>query len=402
MMKRVLDGKTVVLGVSGSVAVYKAADLTSKLVQLGAAVEVAMTPAATQFVAPLTFQSLSHRPVLTNLFDPSSELGIDHVALAQRADVFVIAPATANIVAALAHGLAGDTVTTIALSTDAPMIVCPAMEHNMYNHPATQENLQTLRQRGVTIVEPASGRLASGLVGQGRLADLDTIVGTIRRVLGQSGDLAGRRLVVTAGGTREAIDPVRFITNRSSGKMGHAVAEAARDRGARVTLITTAPVSPDTAVGVDVRTVTSAQEMHDAVTEAVQDADALIMAAAVADYRPEAAAEHKIKKHDHASSDWSLRLVRTTDILASVETPVVKIGFAAETENLLTNAREKLESKNLALIVANDVSTADSGFDADTNRVTFIHASGQVEELPLMPKTAVAHQLLDRVKRLLG
>lgn len=400
-MKRGLNGETVVLGVSGSIAAYKAAELTSRLVQLGAAVDVAMTPAAAQFVAPLTFQSLSHRPVLTNLFDPSSEIGIDHVALAQRADVFVVAPATANIVAALAQGLAGDPVTTIALSTDAPMIVCPAMEHNMYNHPATQENLDTLRERGVTIVEPGSGRLASGLTGKGRLAELDVIIGTIRRVLGRSGDLAGRRIVVTAGGTREAVDPVRFITNRSSGKMGHAVAEAARDRGADVTLITTARVPADTAVGVQVRSVTSAEEMQAEVLEAVKGADALIMAAAVADYRPETVAEQKVKKRDHQSSAWQLRLVRNPDILASVDGPAVKVGFAAETEDLLANAREKLEAKNLALIVANDVTAPDSGFDTDTNRVAILHATGQVEELPTMPKIDVAHELLDRVKRLL-
>ncbi len=265
MSGRALEGKTVVLGISGSIAAYKAADLTSKLVQLGATVDVAMTPAATQFVAPLTFQSLTHRPTMTNLFDPRSDLSIDHVAAAQAADVFVVAPATANIIAALAHGLAGDPVTTIALSTPAPIIVCPAMEHHMYNHPATQNNLETLKSRGVTVVEPGSGRLASGLVGQGRLADLDTIVGTIRWVLGRKGDLAGRRIVVTAGGTREAIDPVRFVTNRSSGKMGHAVVEAARDRGADVTLVTTAAVPADVAIGVDVRPVTSALEMYEAV-----------------------------------------------------------------------------------------------------------------------------------------
>lgn len=402
MSGRALEGKTVVLGISGSIAAYKAADLTSKLVQLGATVDVAMTPAATQFVAPLTFQSLTHRPTMTNLFDPRSDLSVDHVAAAQAADVFVVAPATANIIAALAHGLAGDPVTTIALSTPAPIIVCPAMEHHMYNHPATQNNLETLKSRGVTVVEPGSGRLASGLVGQGRLADLDTIVGTIRWVLGRKGDLAGRRIVVTAGGTREAIDPVRFVTNRSSGKMGHAVVEAARDRGADVTLVTTAAVPADVAIGVDVRPVTSALEMYEAVQEAVRGADALVMAAAVADYRPASPADKKLKKQDNDDTGWQLELVRNPDIIASVNGSFIKVGFAAETDDLVDNAKKKLLAKKLSFIVANDVTAPDSGFDKDTNRVTIIHASGNIEQLPTLPKTDVAHALLDRVKRLLG
>lgn len=401
MNKPPLHGKTIVLGVSGSIAAYKAADLTSRLVQLGAAVEAALTPAATEFVTPLTFQSLTHRPTVTDLFDPSSEMGIDHVALAKRTDLLIIAPATANIIAALAHGLAGDPVTTIALSTDAPIIVCPAMEHSMYHHPATQDNIDRLRERGAFFVEPASGRLASGLTGSGRLADVDVIIGTVRHVLARDGDLLGRRIVVTAGGTREAIDPVRFITNRSSGKMGHALAEAARDRGADVTLITTVPVAKDVAVGIDVRPVSTAVEMHETVEQVVHDADALVMAAAVADYRPETSAKHKLKKGDLSSSEWELTLVRNPDILASVDAPPIKIGFAAETENLLANAREKLRAKNLSLIVANDVAAPDSGFDVETNRVTIVHASGQVEELPTLRKSDVAHELLTRLKRLL-
>lgn len=402
MSRTGLSGKTVVLGVSGSIAAYKAAELASKMVQQGATVHVAMTPAASRFIAPLTFQSLTHKPAITNLFDPTSDIAVDHVALAQQADVFVVAPATANIVAALAHGLAGDPVTTIALSVDAPVVICPAMEHNMYDHPATQANLAVLKERGAVVVEPASGRLASGLTGKGRLADLDVILGTIRHVLGRGGDLAGRRIVVTAGGTREAIDPVRFITNRSSGKMGHAVAEAARDRGACVTLVTTAPVPAHLSPGVDIRSVASALEMQAAVEDAVRDADALIMAAAVADYRPAAAAQHKLKKRDDESGFRTLELVRNPDILASVTGPAVKVGFAAETQDLVANARKKLAAKRLAMIVANDVTAPDGGFDADTNRVTIIHASGQIEELPTMPKIDVANHLLDRVKRLLG
>lgn len=401
MSRGALTGKTIVLGVSGSVAAYKAAELASRLVQLGAAVQVAMTPSAARFITPLTFQSLTHRPVMTDLLDAGSEWRIGHVAAAHAADAVVIAPASANTIAELAHGLADDPVTTIALAAAAPLVVCPAMEHNMYHHPATQANLDLLKSRGATIVGPQEGRLASGLFGQGRLADVDVIIGAVRWVLGRAGDLAGRRIVVTAGGTREAIDPVRFVTNRSSGKMGHAVAAAARDRGASVTLITTTTPPADAAYGVDVRMVTSALEMQAAVQEAVPGADALIMAAAVADYRPAETLRQKHKKRDSDQDGWRLNLVRNPDILASINGPFIKVGFAAETENLLANAREKLAAKNLAFIVANDVTAPDSGFDADTNRVTIVHASGLVEELPLLPKTSVAHELLDRVQRLL-
>lgn len=397
-----LAGKNIILGVTGSIAAFKAAALASRLVQLGAAVQVAMTPAATQFVTPLTFQSLTHRPVLTNLFDPRSELSIDHVAAARSADALVIAPATANVIAKLACGLADDPVTTTALATTAPIVVCPAMEHHMYCHPATQANLELLKSRGVTVVEPEEGRLASGQRGKGRLADIDVIVGAIRWVLGRRGDLAGRRLVVTAGGTREAIDPVRYITNRSSGKMGHAIAAAARDRGAAVTLITTTPPPAELAFGVEVRQVTSALEMYAAVKEAVRGADALIMAAAVADYRPAQALDRKRKKSGGDEEIWNLELVRNPDILASVSGPFVKVGFAAETDDVIANARAKLAAKGLAFIVANDVTAPDSGFEKDTNRVTFVYASGEVEPLPTLSKAEVAHVLLDRLKPLLA
>lgn len=401
MNQGALQGKTVILGVTGSIAAFKAAALASRLVQAGATVQVVMTPAAAQFVTPLTFQSLTHRQVVTDLFDPRSDFSIEHVAAAQAADVFVIAPATANTIAALAHGFAPDPVTAVALATPAPVVVCPAMEHHMYRHPATQANLQLLKSRGVTVVEPGEGRLASGMSGKGRLADVDDIMGAVRWVLGRRGDLAGRRIVVTAGGTREAIDPVRFVTNRSSGKMGHAVAAAARDRGAAVTLITTVAPSTDVAFGVNVRRVTSALEMHAAVQNAVQGADALIMAAAVADYRPAAASNQKLKKRADDEGVLRLELVRNPDIVASVNGPFVKVGFAAETEDLIENAKEKLAAKGLAFIVANDVTAPDSGFDKDTNRVAFVYPSGEVEELPTLPKIAVAHALLDRLKPLL-
>ncbi|HEY8417874.1 MAG TPA: bifunctional phosphopantothenoylcysteine decarboxylase/phosphopantothenate--cysteine ligase CoaBC [Limnochordales bacterium] len=395
-----LAGKTIVLGVSGSIAVYKAADLASRLVQLGAQVDTVMTRSAAEFVRPLTFQALTHRPVVTDMFDPRSEIGIDHVALAKRADAVLLAPATAQLIARLALGLADDAVTATVLATGAPVIVCPAMETRMYQHPATQANLQRLREWGAVVVPPAAGRLASGEEGIGRLADPGTIIGTVRWVLGRTGDLAGRRIVVTAGGTREAVDPVRYITNRSSGKMGHALAAAARDRGARVTLITTVAPDTDTAVGVEVQRVNSALEMLAAVERAVSEADALIMAAAVADYRPETAAEEKIKKG--GADAWELRLVRNPDILASVRGPFIKIGFAAETSDVRANALAKLQAKGLHMIVANDVTEPGSGFETDTNRVTIYHAGGQAEELPLLPKADVAHAILDRLVRLLG
>lgn len=397
-----LNDKHIVLGVSGSIAAYKAADLASKLVQTGAIVDVALTKAATAFIGPLTFQGLTHRPVITDLLDPGSELAIDHIALAKRADALLIAPATANIIAALAHGFASDAVTATALATEAPIIVCPAMESRMYTHPATQANLRTLQGRGVIVVQPESGRLASGLAGIGRLADVATIIGTLRLVLGRQGDLAGRHIVVTAGGTREPIDPVRFIANRSSGKMGHAVAAAAKDRGARVTLVTTVPVDKETAVGIDVHEVATADDMQKALANVLSlGADALVMAAAVADYRPAQIAEHKLKKRDQDGEKLSIELVPNPDILAETTGATIKIGFAAETDDLVANARAKLKPKGLHMIVANDVSEPESGFGTDTNRVVFVYPSGDTELLPLLPKINVAHELLDRLLGLL-
>src|SRR5690606_21519125 len=287
------------------------------------------------------------------MFDPRSEISIDHVALARRADAVLLAPATAQLIARLALGLADDVLTATVLATAAPIIVCPAMETRMYQHPATQANLARLREWGAVIVPPARGRLASGDAGIGRLADLGTILGTLRWVLGRQGDLAGRRVVVSAGGTREAIDPVRYITNRSSGKMGHALAAAARDRGAQVTLVTTVAPDPETAAGVDVRRVEAAVDMLSAVQGAVQSADAQIRAAAGADFRQEPAAAHQMKKGD--ADAWTLRLVRNPDVLASVSGPFIKIGFAAETRDIRENALSKLKAKGLHMIVANDV-----------------------------------------------
>jgi phosphopantothenoylcysteine decarboxylase/phosphopantothenate--cysteine ligase len=390
--------KTVILGITGSIAAYKAADIASKLTQSGAKVEVVMTEPATRFISTLTLRSITGRPVVTSMWDLSSEFSIEHVALAEAADVVVIAPATASIIAHLAAGMADDMLTCTVLATKAPVIIAPAMNDNMYDNPITQENIEKLKARGFIFIEPAYGRLASGKTGKGRLAEIDKILGTIRKVLGRCGDMAGRKIVITAGGTREPIDPVRYIGNRSSGKMGYALAEAARDRGADVMLVTATACLPETA-GMQVIDVATAAEMKKAVTDAVKNADALIMAAAVADYRPENAATSKIKKDNDG---LTLELVKTADILAETKGDFIKVGFAAETEDLIPNAQKKLKEKNIDLIIANDITDKDSGFDADTNKVTIIDKSGKVEELPLMSKREVADKILDRVVELIG
>lgn len=394
-----LTNKTVVLGVTGSIAAYKAADIASKLVQAGARVEVIMTKSATEFIAPLTFRNLTGRPVVTEMFELSSEFSVEHVALAQAADVVVIVPATANVIAKIAAGIADDMLCTTVLATEAPVIIAPAMNVNMYQNSITQENLAKLKARGFTIVGPAYGYLAEGKMGMGRLIDNETIIGTIRQVLGRNGDLAGRHIVVSAGGTREAIDPVRYVGNRSSGRMGYALAEAARDRGVRVTLVTSAALPAP--VGVEVVPVESAEEMKEAVVKACAGTDALIMAAAVADYRPKSAVKQKIKK-EAGGADFSLEMVKTPDILAEVRGDFIRVGFAAETEDLVENARKKLKNKQLDLVAANDVTAADSGFGVDTNKVTLIDKDGKAEELPLMTKREVADRILDRVVGMMG
>jgi len=391
-------GKTVVLGVTGSIAAYKAVDLASKLTQAGINVDVVMTKAATEFVTPLTFRHITRRPVVIDMFAPVADFRPGHVALAERADVMVIAPATANTIAKLAMGIADDLLSCSVLATEAPLIIAPAMDVGMYQNQVTQENLERLRSRGAIIVGPAYGRLVTGVMGLGRLATVDEILGTIYQVLGRHGDLAGRRLVVSAGGTQEPLDPVRYLSNRSSGKMGYAIAEAARDRGATVILIS-APTALIPPVGVELVPVASALQMCDAVLERASDADALIMTAAVADYRPAAAAEHKIKRDPER---LTLDLVKNPDILSQVRGELIKVGFAAESEDLLPNATRKLEQKGLDLIVANDITAADSGFAVDTNRVVLIDRSGEVQQLPLLPKSEVAHRILDKVLSLLA
>ena len=390
-MSRLLENKHVVLGVSGGIAAYKAIEIARDLTLGGALVDVMLTRSALEFVTPLPFQTLTRRKVYTEVFEPWIDELHGHITMAERADVMIIAPATANIIAKLAHGLADDMLTVSALACTAPLIVAPAMDHNMYLHPATQENLRILRQRGVRIVGPDKGALASGTVGFGRLVRVDRLMDAVRAAAASDGPLRGRRVVVSAGPTREKIDPIRYVTNRSSGKMGYAIAEAFLDAGALVTLVTgaTALRAPGEAAVIRVE---SAAEMYDAVTESTIGADVLVMAAAVADYRPAEVAEHKIKKTD---ADLVLRMERTRDILASINRPgLVKVGFAAETEHLLEAAQEKLERKALNLIVAN---VGPETMGSDENQAYFLTRGGDPEELPLMTKTALAEMIVDRV-----
>jgi phosphopantothenoylcysteine decarboxylase/phosphopantothenate--cysteine ligase len=387
-----LTDKTVVLGVTGSIAAYKAAELSSRLTQAGVNVDVVMTESAQKLISPVTFRSLTHRPVATSMWETSEEHSINHISLAQSADVLLIAPATANMIAKIACGIADDLLSATVLATKAPVIVAPAMNVNMYLNPATQANLETLKKRGFMIVEPGTGRLACDVIGKGRLADTAQIIGAIRMVLGKEGDMSGKKVVVTAGGTREPIDPVRFIGNRSSGKMGYALAEAARDRGAEVTLVSASDM-PEPG-GIKVVYVESADQMLQEVQKAVKGADALVMAAAVADFKPKVMAKSKIKK---AALALNMELERTPDVLAEVDGNFIRVGFAAESENLVINAKKKLDDKVLDLIVANDVTAPGSGFGTDTNKVTLISRDGEEEALPLMTKREVADRVWDWV-----
>jgi phosphopantothenoylcysteine decarboxylase / phosphopantothenate---cysteine ligase len=392
------EGANIVLGVTGGIAAYKAADLTSTLVQLGATVHVVMTDGATSFVQPLTFEALTRQPVHTSVFDGWHGASAGHVTLARDADVVLIAPATANTIARLAQGIVDDMLGAVVLATEALVVVAPAMEHHMWHHPATRRNVATLAGWGVSIVEPESGHLASGASGDGRLASVERLLGTVRQALGQGGPLAGRRVVVTAGGTREAIDPVRYLGNRSSGQMGVAIAEAAIEQGASVVLIA-GPTVERVPAGVDVRRVESAREMERAVHDAVDGADALIMAAAVADFRPKHQAAQKLKKQP-GQNDMTLELERNPDIIAGVDgTRIAKIGFAAETEHLLRYAQGKLEAKDLAMIVAND---AVRTIGSDHVQATFLYRDGRSPmELPHMPKGAMARRIIEELPRLM-
>jgi phosphopantothenoylcysteine decarboxylase/phosphopantothenate--cysteine ligase len=407
-----LENKRILLGVTGSIAAYKAVDLASKLTQAGALVDVLMTEAAQHFVTPLAFQSVTGRPVYTDLWKADSSGGlpthIAHVGLGEGAALLLIAPATANTLAKLAHGLAGDLLSVTALAARCPLVVAPAMDSGMYAHPATQTNLKSLQDRGVILIEPEEGHFASGLVGKGRLPETPTLIGHVRRVLGRGGSLDGRKVVVTAGGTREPLDPVRYISNRSSGKQGYALAQAAVDAGAEVVLISTAPLPAP--VGANLIEVATAAEMLEAVLEHIFGAAALIMAAAVADFRPLTVAEQKIKKADNSSEEVELELplARTPDILMGVKMarvksgyPQVVVGFAAESENLLINARGKLEHKGLDLLVANDITAQDAGFEVDTNRVIILDANGGQQALDLASKAHVSEKIIERVAQIL-
>jgi phosphopantothenoylcysteine decarboxylase / phosphopantothenate---cysteine ligase len=396
----IFNAKHILLGVTGSIAAYKAADLASKLTQQGAQVDVLLSKAAQEFVAPLTFQSVTGRRAFTDADLWGGEAHVLHVGLGHKADLMVIAPCTANTLAKLAHGMADSLLTVTALAMHGAILVAPAMDSGMYENPATQANVRILRERGVLFAGPAQGRMASGLSGLGRMLEPAEILGHIRLALAHNGKLAGKRLVVTAGGTQEPIDPVRYITNRSSGKQGYALAQAALDAGAVVTLVThpTGLVPP---VGAEVIEVHTAQEMLEAVLSACANADGLVMAAAVADFRVKNVAAHKLKKRDGIPQ---LELAAAVDVLGTVAQAraelnqlKVVVGFAAESRALIENATAKLSSKKLDFIAANDISATDAGFAVDTNRVTLLFADGDKETLPLMSKDEVAAAIIERV-----
>ena len=396
-----LQGKCVVLGVTGGIAAYKAAELLRLLVKSGAEVHVIMTTSAQEFVAPLTFQTLSGNPVHTELFNIIQEQEIGHISLADRADLLLVAPATANLIGKVANGIANDLLTTTLMATKAKVLFAPAMNSNMWENQLYRKNQQTLEAHGCHFIAPAYGELACGWQGQGKLPDPQEILLAAQALFGKQ-DLAGKTLLVTAGPTREEIDPVRFLSNYSSGKMGYAIAAAASNRGARVVLVS-GPVNLPEPHGVETIQVASALEMHQAVMAEGEHADIIIKAAAVADFRPTMCCEQKVKKG--SSETMMVELQRNPDILAELGEKKglrILIGFAAETEELLKNAREKLTKKNLDMIVANDVTQEGAGFDGDTNIVRFLSADGSVEELPEMSKDAVAEALLDRVLALLS
>jgi phosphopantothenoylcysteine decarboxylase/phosphopantothenate--cysteine ligase len=396
--------KRIVLGVTGSIAAYKAAELASKLAQHGSLVDVILTQAAANFVSPLTFQSVTGQPAFTEADLWGAQGHVQHIGLARNTDLLVIAPITANTIAKLAHGIADNLLTVTSLAARCPLIIAPAMDGGMYSHPATQANLEILRQRETLIIGPEEGHLASGLSGIGRMVEPVELLGQIRYTLSQQGPLLGKKFIVSAGRTFEPIDPVRGLTNRSSGKQGFALAQAALDRGADVILISgpTNLTTPTGAIRIDIQT---AVEMRDEVLKALPGSTALLMAAAVADFRPASITDDKVKKVDGVPK---INLEPTPDILSEILDererngyPQISVGFAAESRDLLSNARRKLEAKQLDLIVANDISAADAGFAVDTNRVTILDAGGGEEVLPLISKSEVAQFVIERVVGLL-
>lgn len=396
-----LKGKKIVLGVTGGIAVYKAVDLVSRLCKQGCEVRVVMTEHAQQFVTPLTFKEISGNAVATSMWNSNQEFNVEHIALANWADAFLVAPATANILAKMTYGIADDLLSTTLLAAQAPIVVCPAMNTGMYLNAATQENIAKLQSRGITVMPPASGHLACGTIGPGRLPEPQQIVEFMSSFFaGREGDLRGLKVLVTAAGTREPIDPVRFVGNRSSGKMGYAVAQMAAERGAEVLLIS-GPSALAVPPNVKAVQVESTNEMLEACLAAYDGVDIVIKAAAVADYRPRDVADQKIKK----KTDDALIVVmdKNPDILKTLgakKTHQVLVGFAAETQNLLANAREKVVKKNLDMIVANDVTAAGAGFNSDTNIVKFLYANGDVCELEQMPKVDAANRILDEALRI--
>ena len=398
----ILTSKQILLAVTGSIAAYKAADLASKLTQAGALVDVILTPAAEKFVTPLTFQSVTGRRAFTDADLWGGEAHILHVGLGQSADLLVVAPATANTIAKMAHGLADTLASITALAARCPVLVAPAMDVGMFEAPATQENIRILQERGVVFAGPDEGRMASGLVGRGRFVEPVELLGHIRLLLGKNGRLAGKKIVVTAGGTQEPLDPVRMLTNKSSGRQGYALAQAALDAGGTVVLVT-APTSLTAPMGARLVAVRTAEEMKDAVLVESAGAGALVMVAAAADFRPKKAAENKLKKRDGIPQ---FELEAAPDILETVSgmrsrKPRVVIGFAAESRDLVENAESKLKAKKLDMIVANDISTPDAGFGVDTNRVTLLFADGRKITLPLMRKAEVAEVVIEHLAVLL-
>ena len=398
----ILTGKHILLGVTGSIAVYKSCELASKLTQAGAQVDVILTPAAEKFITPLTFQSVTGRKAFSEADLWGGQAHVLHVGLGHSADLLVIAPCTANTLGKLAHGIADNLLTITALAARCPLLVAPAMDVGIYTHPATQDNVRILAERGVYFAGPAEGRMASGLEGKGRFLEPIELLGHIRLVLGRNGQLARKTIVVTAGGTQEALDPARVLTNRSSGKQGYALAQAALDAGATVVLIS-APTALTPPVGTRLIAVTTAQQMLEAVLAESAGSDALIMAAAVADFRPKRVAKTKLKKRDGIPQ---VELEAAPDVLAAVSgmgsrRPQVVIGFAAESRDLLENAKAKLKAKNLDMIAANDISAPDSGFGVDTNHVTLLFSDEKKQPLPLMSKSEVAETIIARLTLLL-
>ena len=392
-----LTGKEIVLGVTGGIAAYKSAEIVSRLRHSGANVHVIMTRNATEFIAPLTFQTLSANQVVTDTFEAPEYWNVEHVALAKLADIFVVAPATANILAKMASGIADDMLSTTLLATKAQILVAPAMNTGMWTAPATQNNVKVLKERGVRMIGPECGILACGDQGAGRMSEPETIVGEICRILSRKQDYEGKKVLITAGATRERLDPVRFITNDSSGKMGFAIAEAARDRGAEVTVIR-GSVTAEIPAGIHMIRIESARELYDAMMQKVPEQDVIIQAAAVSDYRPAEQKDRKIKKE--SGSDLTLILTENPDIAKAVgeqkKPGQTLVGFAAETDDLLKNAKSKLEKKKLDLIVANDVTKPGAGFNVDTNIAVLITSDGSTEE-PLQTKRQLAERILDKV-----